>query len=280
MVGEPPGTALVTGAAGGIGSAVVRLLVERGFAVAALDVDGDGVADLAARLAARGHRVRGYAVDVADADAVEAAVAAAESDLGALAAAVNVAGVLRWGPVTAFSDRQWREVFDVNTLGVFHVCRAAARAMVPRQSGSIVTVGSDAGAVPRAAMAAYAASKAAAAHFTLSLGLELAPHGIRCNVVSPGATDTAMQRALWDREPAPATQPAESAEPAAPAPGARAEPATAPGADPRAFRVAVPLGRIAQPDDVAESVAFLISPAARHITLHDLRVDGGASLGA
>ncbi|WP_026123001.1 2,3-dihydro-2,3-dihydroxybenzoate dehydrogenase [Nocardiopsis halotolerans] len=257
---ENPGVALVTGAAGGIGSAVVRALAGRGFSVAALDASGEAVRGLAADLADRGHRVVGHTVDVADEDSVEAAVASVEEEMGGVTAAVNVAGVLRWGAVTGFPSREWRELFDVNALGVFHVSRAAARVMVPRGAGSIVTVSSDAAAVPRAAMAAYAASKAAATHFTLCLGLELGSHGIRCNVVSPGSTDTAMRRRLWE--------------------GGPSSPEGSPGGDPSAFRPGVPLGRVARPEDVADAVTFLTSPNARHITLHDLRVDGGASLGA
>jgi 2,3-dihydro-2,3-dihydroxybenzoate dehydrogenase len=252
--------ALVTGAAGGIGSAVVRGMAGQGFSVAALDTAGRGVRDLAGELTDRGHRVRGYTVDVTDEDSVERAVASVEEELGGVTAAVNVAGVLRWGAVTGFPSQKWREVFDVNALGVFHVSRAAARVMVPRETGSIVTVSSDAAAVPRAAMAAYAASKAAATHFTLCLGLELGPLGIRCNVVSPGSTDTAMRRQLWE--------------------GGPSSPEAAPGNDPSVFRAGVPLGRVARPEDVAEAVVFLSSQRARHVTLHDLRVDGGASLGA
>ncbi|WP_456238152.1 2,3-dihydro-2,3-dihydroxybenzoate dehydrogenase [Nocardiopsis codii] len=257
---EGHGVALVTGAAGGIGSAVALAMAEQGLSVAALDVCGKAVRGLAEDLTARSHRVGAYTVDVADEASVEAAVASVEAEMGAVTAVVNVAGVLRWGAVTGFPSREWREVFDVNTLGVFHVSRAAARAMVPRGSGSIVTVSSDAAAVPRAALAAYAASKAAATHFTLCLGLELGPHGIRCNVVSPGSTDTAMRRVLWEKGPS--------------------SPAAAPGNDPSAFRPGVPLGGVARPEDVADAVAFLTSRRAQHVTLHDLRVDGGASLGA
>lgn len=257
---QDPGVALVTGAAGGIGSAVVRSMAVRGFSVAALDVSASKVRELAVDLTARGHRVGGYAVDVADEDSVDAVVASVEEEMGEVTAVANVAGVLRWGAVTGFPSREWREVFDVNTLGVFHVSRAAARLMLPRAAGSIVTVSSDAAAVPRAAMAAYAASKAAATHFTLCLGLELGPHGIRCNVVSPGSTVTAMRRRLWEE--------------------GSSSPDGTPGNDPSVFRAGVPLGRAAKPEDVADAVAFLTSSNARHITLHDLRVDGGASLGA
>ncbi|MFV2198414.1 SDR family NAD(P)-dependent oxidoreductase [Nocardiopsis sp. LOL_012] len=252
------GLALVTGAAGGIGSAVVRRLAESGWAVAALDLPSTDVEAMPART---GGRIRAYPVDVTDGPAVDAAVGRVEVEMGAITCVVSVAGLLRWGAVADFTSQAWEEVFGVNALGVFHVARAAARAMVPRAAGSIVTVGSDAASVPRAAMAAYAASKAAATQFTLCLGLELAPHGIRCNVVSPGSTDTAMRRSLWG-------------DPAAAGGGSPA------GTDPSAFRVDIPLGRVAAPEDVADAVEFLVSPRARHITLHDLRVDGGACLGA
>ncbi|MDE3722958.1 2,3-dihydro-2,3-dihydroxybenzoate dehydrogenase [Nocardiopsis sp. N85] len=252
-------TVLVTGAAGGIGSAVVRRLAEEGYRVAAADLDGAAATDLARGLSARGHRVGAHRVDVADEDDVEALVRAVEEGPGELRSVVNVAGVLRWGPATESSSRDWRRVFDVNALGVFHVCRAAARRMIPRGGGSIVTVGSDAGTVPRAGMSAYAASKAAAAHFTRCLGLELAPHRIRCNIVSPGATDTEMSRARWGGSD-------------------RLHPAIA--GVPEEFRAGIPLGRLARPEDVADAVAFLCSPRAAHITLHDLRVDGGAGLGS
>jgi 2,3-dihydro-2,3-dihydroxybenzoate dehydrogenase len=128
---------------------------------------------------------------------------------------------------------------------------------VPRRSGVIVTVASNASSVPRQQMAAYAASKAASTQFTRCLGLELAEFGIRCNVVSPGSTDTDMQRQLW-------TSPD----------GERA----AIAGSPASFRLGIPLGRIANAADIAEAVCFMASDSARHITMHDLRVDGGATL--
>ncbi|KYF48969.1 2,3-dihydro-2,3-dihydroxybenzoate dehydrogenase, partial [Sorangium cellulosum] len=170
-----------------------------------------------------------------------------------------VAGVLRVSSALALTDEDWERTFAVNTRGVFNVGRAVARRMVPRRSGSIVTVGSNAARTPRVNMSAYAASKAAAAQWTKCLGLELAQHDIRCNVVSPGSTDTPMQRALWadDR-------------------GAEAVIA----GNPAAFKLGIPLRRIATAEDVAAAVLFLLSDEARHITMHDLCVDGGATLGA
>jgi 2,3-dihydro-2,3-dihydroxybenzoate dehydrogenase len=127
---------------------------------------------------------------------------------------------------------------------------------VPRGAGAIITVSSNAGGVPRTNMAAYAASKAAATMFTRCLGLELARSGIRCNVVSPGSTGTAMQQVL----------------------GAAPEAVIA--GDPGSYRVGIPLGRIADPADIADAVVFLASDQARHITMQDLYVDGGATLRA
>jgi 2,3-dihydro-2,3-dihydroxybenzoate dehydrogenase len=246
--------ALVTGAAQGIGAAVVRALAERGARVAALDVNAEDLNALTAETQAVP-----FPADVRDSFEVDGAVDRIERELGPIDILVNVAGVLRMAPVTALSDEDWETTFAVNTTGVFNVSRAVARRMMPRRAGAVVTVGSNAGAVPRMQMAAYAASKAASTLFTKCLGLELAHHNIRCNVVSPGSTDTAMQRMLWTDE-------------------------TGPHAVIRgaldSYRLGIPLGRIAAPADIADAVMFLVSDRARHITMHDLCVDGGATLGA
>ncbi|GAB3442364.1 2,3-dihydro-2,3-dihydroxybenzoate dehydrogenase [Streptomonospora sediminis] len=249
--------ALVTGAAQGIGRAVAARLAAEGAVVAAADLDAEGLAEVADELHGDGHKAGWYTVDVRDSAAVEALFDAVERDLGPVEHAVNVAGVLATGQVTDTTDSEWDRVFAINATGVFHVARAAARRMAPRGSGTITTVGSNAAGIPRAGLAAYGASKAAATMFTKSLGLELAPHGIRCNVVSPGSTDTPMQRGMW-----------------ADGDGAR----RVIEGTPEAFRVGIPLGRIADAADVAEAVGFLTSSAARHITMHDLYVDGGATL--
>jgi 2,3-dihydro-2,3-dihydroxybenzoate dehydrogenase len=255
----PGRVALVTGAAQGIGAAVVRALAREGTRVAATDRNGPGLSGLVAELAAAGHDVCGRALDVRDTTAVTRTVREVEDSFGPIDVLVNVAGVLRAGPAVDATDDDWQAVFDVNATGVFRLSRAVARRMVGRGRGAIVTVASNAAGVPRMNMAAYAASKAAAAHFTRCLGLELAGSGIRCNVVSPGSTDTPMQRGLWTDE---------------------AGAAAAVAGSPEAFKTGIPLGRIADPEDVAAAVVFLASDRARHITMHDLYVDGGATLRA
>jgi 2,3-dihydro-2,3-dihydroxybenzoate dehydrogenase len=131
--------------------------------------------------------------------------------------------------------------------------------MKPRRSGTIVTIASNAGRVPRMHMAAYGASKAAASYYTRTLGLELAEYGIRCNVVSPGSTDTDMLRSLWS--------------------GPADRQVTLDGSMPT-YKVGIPLRRIAEPADIVAAVLFLASDQARHITMQDLCVDGGATLSA
>jgi 2,3-dihydro-2,3-dihydroxybenzoate dehydrogenase len=247
--------AVVSGAAQGIGAAVAEALIDRGVTVAALDVLADPLTQAAGRHPGRLHP---YPVDLRSGAAVEGAVEMIETDLGPIDMLVNVAGILRMGSVVELSDEDWEATFAVNTHGVFHLSRAVARRMIPRARGSIVTIGSNAAGIPRMRMAAYAASKAASCHFTKCLGLELAEHGIRCNIVSPGSTDTAMQRQLWSSE--------DDAQKVIE--GSLA-----------GYRTGIPLRRIARPEDIAAAVIFLLGDDARHITLHDLCVDGGATLG-
>lgn len=250
------GTAVVTGAAGGIGRAVAAALVDSGVQVAGLD---SNPARPAALDAPAGGRLHSYQVDVTRSDQVDAAVAHIEDELGPISYLVNAAGVLHHHEAVALSDEDWGATLAVNATGVFYVSRAVAARMMPRRHGAVVTVASNAARTSRWGMAAYAASKAAATSFTKCLGLELAGHGIRCNVVAPGSTDTAMLTSLW--------------------PAGEAVHASVAGA-PAQFRVGIPLGKVAQPDDVAAAVLFLLSDQASHITLSDLTVDGGAALGS
>lgn len=244
--------AFVTGAAQGIGAAVARALRDSGATVVATDRSPDIVETYAGEPS-----ITGVRCDVTDSAQVDAAVAEAEDTAGPVDVLVNVAGVLVKGPAASYSDEDWEFTFGVNTTGVFHVSRAVSARMIERERGCIVTVSSNAGGVPRRGMAAYAASKAATTMFTKSLGLELADHGIRCNVVCPGSTDTPMQRAMWEQ-------------------GGGPDPVLK--GDPENYRVGIPLQRIADPEDVADAVLYLASDRARQVTMQELYVDGGATL--
>lgn len=250
-------TVLISGAAQGIGASIAQAFSQEGAAVALLDCKSDTPA-LANQLSqATGNPTLGKVIDLRDGTAILEAVTETELTLGAIDVLVSVAGILRLSPVLDITDQDWDESFAVNTRGAFRLCRAVARRMVDRRQGNIVVVSSNAATTPRTGMAAYAASKAALTQFTRCLGLELAPLGIRCNIVSPGSTDTAMQRQLWRQED---------------------DKARVLRGDPDQFRLGIPLNRFASACEIADAVCFLASDQARHITLHDLRVDGGATL--
>lgn len=257
--------ALVTGAGQGIGEAVVRTLFRLGATVAATDVQAKAVTALAAELdpetgrapSAGDGTVRAYALDVTDPAAVDRTVGRIGRELGPVDILVNVAGILRAAPVAELTDEDWAATFAVNVQGVFFTSRAVVPGMAARGSGSVITVASNAAGIPRTGMAAYAASKAAAVMFTKCLGLEYARSGVRCNIVAPGSTDTPMQWALRTDPQAPAR---------------------VLDGDLASYRTGILLGRIADPQDIADAVVFLASDQARHITMQDLYVDGGATL--
>jgi len=250
---------VVTGAAGGIGTAIARRLAAEGARLALMDQRAEPLEAIAHALRDDGAEAVARPVALSLTAEVEAAIAWIENDLGPIAHLAHAAGILRIGAALTQDDADWDACMDANARGQFVVTRAVAQRMAARANGSIVVIGSNAAAVPRAGMAAYGASKAAAHYQLQCLGLELAPLGIRCNVVSPGSTDTPMQQAFAPDE---------------------ADRLRILRGDPGSFRLGIPLGRIADPEDIADAVAFLLSDRARHITLHDLRVDGGATLDA
>jgi 2,3-dihydro-2,3-dihydroxybenzoate dehydrogenase len=245
--------ALVTGGAGGIGAAVARRLVSEGAQVALLDVDASGVR-------ARGEElgIPTYVADVTSESQVEAAFEALDEALGPVDALVHVAAIYQARSLLQTTSEAFGQMLAVNVKGAFHCLRAAARRMMDRRSGTIVTVASQSSKIVRFEQGEYGASKAASAYLTKALGLELAPHGIRCNVVHPGVTDTPMAQQYWNA-------------------GIGSKEAHVQGNLQR-HRAGIPLRKVATSEEIAAVCAFLVSDDASHITMEDVLVDGGASM--
>lgn len=244
---------LVSGAAGGIGAAVVRRFAAAGWKVAATDleparldaIDSTGIVA----------RVPG---DIREAMACRGIVDRVVAVTGRIDALVNAAGVWREGPVEECSEEDFDVVVDVNLKGTFFLC-AAAVPHLRRARGCIVNISSDAGHQGNTGAAAYCASKGGVTIFTKALALELAPHGVRANTVSPGDVDTPMLRFQADNYG---------------------------DGNPDAYRRRLlskyPQGeraRFIRADEVAELVFFLCSPAAAAITGADMAIDQGYSAG-
>lgn len=261
-------TALVTGAASGIGRATALVLGGAGARVCVTDLDQAGAEAVAGEVAARveeGPRKLAAGpsfplrLDVTEEDDWKAAVDAVLDRWDRVDVLVANAGVSAASPITETTLDQWRRVARVNLDGVFLGIRHAARAMKQAGGGSIVVVGSASGTRAAPGAAAYSASKAAVAMLTRSAALELAEHGIRVNAVSPSAVRTPMWRAMPFFKDMVAELGEEGAW------GALAH--------------GTPLGRVAEPEEVARAIAFLASDDASYITGVDLPVDGGYTAG-
>ncbi len=237
--------AIVTGAAGGVGRAVVRLLLEAGASVVAEDIDPSVV-----ELETADARVAAVVGDVADATTARAAVAVALERFGRLDVLVNNAARFLLKPVLETTDEEWDGVLRTNVRGVFLHCREALPHLAASDGGAIVNVASISGVVGLTDQVAYSASKGAIVQLTRQLAVEWSPRGVRVNAVAPGAIDTPFLRNAL---------------------------VGVPDVDEVLGQIAAshPLGRISEPDEIAESILFLASPRARFVSGAILMADGG-----
>ena len=245
---------LITGAAGGVGSALVARFLAGGWQVFATDANASGLDDLAQRHAMAGS----LPADIRTAAACNAVVSAAVRTCSRLDAVINAAGVWREGPVEDFSEEDFDLVLDVNLKASFFIC-AAAIPNLRETRGAIVNISSDAGRQGNPNAAAYCASKGGLTLFTKALALDLAPYGVRCNAVSPGDIETPMLKFQAERY-------------------GNGDPA----AYYRELLEKYPQGeqaRFIQPEEVAELAFFLCQPGARSITGADMAIDQGVSAG-
>lgn len=239
----------VTGAAQGIGYQTALSFFEAGANVVGLDK----------QFAEGEYPFQTQRLDITDAADTARVCQQLFAEHPTLDVLVNGAGILRMGATDEISDDDWQACLAVNAGGAFNLFRHTLPVFRRQRDGAIVSIASNAAHVPRIGMSAYCASKAALRSLCMTVGLEMAPFGVRCNLVSPGSTDTPMQRGMWT--------------------SAEAEQRTIAGF-PDQFKLGIPLGKIAQPQEIADAVLFLASDLASHITMQDIVIDGGATLAA
>jgi 2-hydroxycyclohexanecarboxyl-CoA dehydrogenase len=244
--------AVVTGGGRGIGRAIAHLFARLGADVAVIARTKDQVDRVAGEVASLGTRGLGIRADLGSYAACRAALGEAEQELGGLEILVNNAG---WTLTTSFLEEDedyWRRVVDSNLWSAIFCSRVAIEWMVRHDGGVIVNVASDAGRVGTAGEAVYSAAKGGIIALTRSLAREMAPHRIRVNCVSPGPTDTEVLRENMSD----------------PRHAGRIE---------RMIRL-IPLRRVAQPEEIADAVAFFCTDASRYITGQVLSVSGGLTM--
>jgi 3-oxoacyl-[acyl-carrier protein] reductase len=241
-------TALVTGGTRGIGRAIVNTLSRAGARVAfTFRSSADAAADLVDTVEESGGKALALQGDAAQTDVAEDHVGAVLDAWETLDILVNNAGITRDGLLLRLSEQDWDDVMDANLKGVFNYAKAAYRPFMRQREGRVINISSVVGAMGNPGQTNYAASKAGIIGFSKSLAKELASRNVTVNVVAPGFVETDMTEEMSEKAQA-------------------------------AMQEAVPLGRPASTDDVAQAVCYLASDAASYITGHVLHVDGGLAM--
>jgi len=241
--------ALVTGAGSGIGEAIATILARANAAVAVADLADDGAQRVAGAIVARGGRALAVRLDVADEASVRDGVACVTAQLGPIRILVNNAATWAIKPFSDTAPGEVDRIFGVTVMGAMHVTRAVLAGLCAEPGGRVVNIISDSGRVGESHMAAYASAKAALSGFTKSLAKEVGRQGVTVNGVSPGTTVTPGSAGFIESV----------------------------GGEQKLAR-AYPLGRLGQPDDIANAVLFFASPLADWITGQILSVSGGFTM--
>jgi 2-hydroxycyclohexanecarboxyl-CoA dehydrogenase len=243
--------AVVTGAAGGIGSAIAAALYAEGASVAVADLNGDAADAYAAELAAGGPgRALGLRVDISSSADVSAAIGLVERELGPVDVLVNNAGIDVIEPFVESKEETWRRIVEVNYLGPVVCTRAVLDGMIERGYGRIISISSDAGKVGSSGEVVYSGTKGGLIAFSKALAREMAAKGITVNCVCPGPTETPLLGQIAERSQKMYD----------------------------ALSRAVPMRRLGQPADIAPAVVFLASDGAAFITGQALSVSGGLTM--
>jgi 3-oxoacyl-[acyl-carrier protein] reductase len=240
--------ALVTGATRGIGKAIALALGGAGAIVIGTATRPEGADSISAYLQQAGIKGHGLVLDVSAPGSVDAALKAVTTEFGDVTVLVNNAGVTRDTLLMRMKDEDWQVVLDTDLTSVFRLSKACLRGMMKARHGRIINISSVVGATGNPGQANYCAAKAGILGFTKSLAREVGSRNITVNAVAPGFIDTDMTRALGEEQRA-------------------------------ALVGQIPLARLGQPEDIAQAVLFLASPAAGYMTGETLHVNGGMYMG-
>lgn len=236
--------ALVTGATRGIGKAIALALGGAGATIIGTATRPEGAESISAYLKQAGIRGQGRVLDVGAPASIEETIGSVSSGFGDVTLLVNNAGVTRDTLLMRMKEEDWQAVLDTDLTSVFRLCKACLRGMMKARHGRIINISSVVGATGNPGQANYCAAKAGILGFTKSLAREVGSRNITVNAVAPGFIDTDMTRALGEAQRA-------------------------------ALVGQIPLGRLGQPEDIAQTVLFLASPAAAYVTGETLHVNGG-----
>jgi 3-oxoacyl-[acyl-carrier protein] reductase len=236
--------ALVTGASRGIGRAIALALGAQGATVVGTATSDKGADAISAGFAEAGIKGKGMCLDVNDSAAVDAVIKAIGEEFGAVTVLVNNAGITRDGLLMRMKDEDWDAIIQTNLTSVYRLSKAVLRGMMKAKRGRIVNISSVVGAMGNVGQSNYAAAKAGMVGFAKSMAREVGSRGITVNTVAPGFIDTDMTRELSEEHRA-------------------------------ALLASIPLGKLGAPEDIANTVVFLTSPAAGYITGETIHVNGG-----
>ena len=252
-------TIVVTGAARGIGAAIAKQLLQQGYQVIGIDQQENPEQWEISKNLTSDECLgwQGISQDITQQQATQKLIADLLEKHN-ITGLVNAAGVLIMRSMLEAKTEDWETLFAVNVMAPIAISQQLAKHFCEKKKGSIVTISSNSSRMPRIQLGMYATSKAALSHYCRNLALEIAPHQVRLNIVSPGSTLTQMQQQLWtDNTPPPAVIEGDLSQ----------------------YRTGIPLRKLAQPEDIANTVSFLLSDQAAQITMQEIVVDGGATLG-
>lgn len=238
--------ALVTGASRGIGKAIATQLAQQGATVIGTATSENGALAISDYLSEFGGK--GFALNVTDKESVDTTIKTINEAHGGIDILVNNAGITRDNLLMRMKDDEWQDIIDTNLTSIFTLSKAVLRGMMKKRFGRIVNIGSVVGSAGNAGQANYAAAKAGVIGFSKSMAREVASRGITINVVAPGFIDTDMTKALTDDQK-------------------------------EAIFKDIPANRLGEPDEIAATVAFLVSDGAAYITGETIHVNGGMYMG-